>query len=306
MQAKPTSSSFTASASITQYVCSHCKTILKTNIPEIIIDRSAINEDCPTCGYPLREYATPSRLESDSSTATTVPAIPPATAFSLASDCCSGRLTFGIAELDNKFALWVGDAAFIHGPSAGPIVERLCARALLPAKSGGLGSGRVIFIDGGNSSDVYRFVEYCRLFGLDYRDALRRIVQSRAFTAYQLVDLITNHLPSVIGKIGAKAVFVADIFEMFEREPNLDEGEGMRLASKMTATLGKIPASSSSSSQQQRCLVVVSLSRKSRYDSALARLGKHLFVEPDSQGSSAILHLQDQYHEAALRVAALV
>lgn len=291
-----TTASTTATMPISQYVCSHCKTILKTNIPEAIVEQSAINEDCPTCGYPLSQYATQVRGKRSSPDAPLKPA-----SFSLASDC--GKLTFGIAELDNRLALWVGEGSCIHGPAAGMLIERLCARALMPAKAGGLGSERVVFIDGGNSSDVYRFVEYARLFGLDYRDALRRIVQSRAFTVYQLVDLVTNHLAGVVEETGAKAVFVSDLFAMFEREPNLDEDEGRRLASKMAVTLAKM-ASSSSSLSSQRHLVVVSLSRRSRYDESLAGFGKHLYVEENTP-SFATLRLQDRFSSAALRVAAL-
>lgn len=97
-----TTSTTTATTSIIQYACSHCNTVLKTNIPEAIVEQSAINEDCPTCGYPLSQYATQVRIKRSSG-----PDAPLKPAqFSLASDC--GKLTFGIAELDNRFALWTG------------------------------------------------------------------------------------------------------------------------------------------------------------------------------------------------------
>jgi hypothetical protein len=330
MQAKAPLSSTTP---IIQYVCSHCKTILKetANLSEaaaVIIERSAIHEDCPTCGSPLSDNISAIRRKPTTITSTTdaaptndvANALVSPVAFSLASDFYSSgggsRLTFGISELDRQFSLQVGEGSCIHGACAQILIERLCARALMPAKAGGLASEKVVFIDGGNSSDVYRFVEYCRLFGLDYRDSLRRIVQSRAFTVYQLTDLITNHLVSVVETTGAKAIFIADLFEMFEREPNLDEGEGRRLASKMVAALQRIlPSSaavSSSGRQQQKRLIVISLSHKSVYDGSLEKFSKHVFFEDTAdrptttRSGFATLRLQDKYSKLVLKVAGLV
>lgn len=330
MQAKAPLSSTTP---IIQYVCSHCKTILKetANLSEaaaMIIERSAIHEDCPTCGSPLSDNISAIRRKPTTTITSTTDAAPTndvanalvsPVAFSLASDFYNSgggsRLTFGISELDRQLSLQVGEGGCIHGACAQILIERLCARALMPAKAGGLASEKVVFIDGGNSSDVYRFVEYCRLFGLDYRDSLRRIVQSRAFTVYQLADLITNHLVSVVETTGAKAIFIADLFEMFEREPNLDEGEGRRLASKMVMALQRIlPSSAVSSSrrQQQKRLIVISLSHKSKYDGSLEKFSKHVFFEDTAdrptatRSGFATLRLQDRYSKLVLNVAGLV
>jgi hypothetical protein len=307
MQAK---ASIADTTSITQYVCSHCQTILRetTNISETDIARIAIKEDCPTCGSSLSQTVSSIKLKTRGGKLLneTSPVAPPVT-FSLASDYYSNHrgLTFGIAEIDMQFSLRVGEGICIHSTSAGMLIERLCVRALMPSRSGGLGSRQVVFIDGGNSSDLYKFVEYCRLFGLDYRDALQRIVQSRAFTIYQLVDLITHHLASVVEKSQARAVFIADPFEMFEREPNLDEDEGRRLASKMATALRKILLPSPR--QQQQLLIVISLSRNSRYDNSFKWLGKHLFVEIlDKPSGSATPLLQDKYSKLTVRIDGLV
>jgi hypothetical protein len=293
--------------------------------------RGTINEDCPKCGLPLSRFAEAIRVKPSTATAIIAStacssgdtivgetgAIRSKPAFSLASDyyyyyygASSGNgLTFGIKELDKRFSLQVGECSCIHGSYSCMLIERLCARALMPSKSGdGLGSNQVIFIDGGNSSDVYLFVEYARMFGLDYRYALKRVVQSRAFTVYQLVDLITNHLSGVIETTKAKAVFIADPFEMFEREPNLDSDEGLRLASKIVLALRRILLQPLSKLQKNVAAIVISLSHKSRYDISLAKFGKHLFVEDVSGrlGGFATIHLQDGYGRLALKVAGLV
>ena len=53
---------------------------------------------------------------------------------------------------------------------------------------------------------------------------LRRIVVSRAFTIYQLVDLITNELPKVVRRFDTKVLIIRDMFHMFiDSQIRIDE-----------------------------------------------------------------------------------
>jgi hypothetical protein len=71
---------------------------------------------------------------------------------------------------------------------------RLCVRALMSKRQGGFESTNVIFIDAGNNSDVYQCVNFARQYGLDKEMVLHSILVTRAFTIYQLADLlITNY-----------------------------------------------------------------------------------------------------------------
>ena len=64
-------------------------------------------------------------------------------------------------------------------------------------------------------SDIYQCVDFARQYGLDIKDMLRRIVVSRAFTIYQLVDLITNELPKVVRRFDTKVLIIRDMLHMF-------------------------------------------------------------------------------------------
>ncbi len=57
------------------------------------------------------------------------------------------------------------------------------------------GSGQtVVIVDGENSFRSYLVARYARAQGLDARTALARVQVSRAFTAYQLTELVTTKL----------------------------------------------------------------------------------------------------------------
>jgi hypothetical protein len=102
---------------------------------------------------------------------------------------------------------------------------------------GGFGSRHVIIIDAGNSSDVYSCVNIARQYGLDIRDILRRIVVSRPFTIYQLVNLVVNQLPEVIRKFDSKVIIIPDILSMFLNNPSVRIGEAQYLIKLITNSL---------------------------------------------------------------------
>jgi hypothetical protein len=118
-------------------------------------------------------------------------------------------------KLDDSLAIDIGERVCLVGESSSTLVDKLCITALLPERHSGFGSPHVITIDAGNSSDIYQCVNFARQYGLDIKDILRRIVVSRAFTIYQLVNLITNELPQVIQRFGTKLLIIRDMLHMF-------------------------------------------------------------------------------------------
>jgi DNA-directed RNA polymerase subunit RPC12/RpoP len=125
----------------------------------------------------------------------------------------ASRLRFDIEQTDS-LAIDIGERVCLVGKCS-TLINRLCITALLPERHCGFGSPHIIIIDAGNQSDIYECVNFARQYGLDIKDILRRIVVSRAFTIYQLVGLIINELPQVVGKFDTKVLIIQDMLHMF-------------------------------------------------------------------------------------------
>jgi hypothetical protein len=137
---------------------------------------------------------------------------------------------------------------------------RLCVRALILKRQRELLEfAKVIFIDAGgknNSSDsFYRCVNFARQYGLDIKKVLQSIVISRAFTIYQLADLIIYELPRVIQQLEAKVILILDLLNMFVCDPQIKIEEGERMIKEIIDSLRKI------STTTNNTLIVVSLYR---------------------------------------------
>jgi hypothetical protein len=119
------------------------------------------------------------------------------TAYSDIEDRRTRILTFDIEKIDScHINLTIEDCVCIVGNReyTNVIFMRLCVRALMSKRQGGFESTNVIFIDAGNNSDVYQCVNFARQYGLDIEMVLQSILVTRAFTIYQLADLlITNY-----------------------------------------------------------------------------------------------------------------
>lgn len=151
-------------------------------------------------------------------------------------------LIFDIKALDDFFlGLRTGDSLCITGPQEGLIVNRLCVRALLPRRCGGLDSS-VLFLDCGNNSDVYQCVNFARQYGLDIKKVLDGIIVSRAFTIYQLAELVVNELPKAIKKFGTRTVVVSGLLTMFLQDPAVDQMETKYLLRVILTAIQKVLA----------------------------------------------------------------
>jgi hypothetical protein len=179
------------------------------------------------------------------------------------------RITLDIEEIDSSITLTTEDCVGIIGEAryANTILIRLCVRALILKSQSELleFAKKVIFIDAGgknNSPDsFYRCVNFARQYGLDIKKVLQSIVVSRAFTIYQLADLIIYELPRVIQQLEAKVILISDLLNMFVCDPQIKIEEGERMIKEIINSLRKI------SSTTNNTLIVVSLCRHHHYSS---------------------------------------
>lgn len=116
------------------------------------------------------------------------------------------------------------------------IAEKYCVRAQLPEQFGGF-EGRALFIDGGNSFDIYFFTSIAREYGIDFDRALDRIIISRAFTPYELLQLVSKDAEEVFDAYHPQLFVINDIFNLFTQD--VDEGEAKRILRKLGNAIRK-------------------------------------------------------------------
>ncbi len=147
------------------------------------------------------------------------------------------RLSINMHNIDQLFpGFEEGDFAVLHGTNAVlPLSLLLCVRAQLPNQLGGLGSDTV-FIDGGNSFRLYNVSRIAQIHQLNPRQVLQRIQIARAFTAYQLVSLITDKMGDIVDRVGAKLVVISDVTDLFLDE-DLQAEEARSIFSHVTEYL---------------------------------------------------------------------
>lgn len=82
------------------------------------------------------------------------------------------KLSFDIAQIDRCINLTDRGCGGLYITSSGSslrhtnniLLTRLCVRALLSKRQGGFESLSVIFVDAGNSSDIYQTVNFARQY----------------------------------------------------------------------------------------------------------------------------------------------
>jgi len=232
-----------------QYYCSNCDTVLKET--ESSLNLAYLVESCPSCGSMLSQS-----LQKRSS----IKKVRDQILFQPASSIPQFR--FDIEKLDSILNfLRPGQVVAITGHNCQNLIERLSVRAQLPKKHGGLDSN-VVIIDGGNSSDPYLSINFARQYGLQVDTVLSRIIASRTFTVYQLWSIVTHELQNVISRYGTKFVVISDILYMFSDDPFLDQNEAKLILQDMMDSISKI----------QDCIVLVSISKPTRYHDMVSKL----------------------------------
>ena len=129
----------------------------------------------------------------------------------------------------------LGDFAVLKGSSVSSLTSLLCVKSQLPTQLGGLQSN-VIFIDGGNTFELYQIARLAQLHHLNPKQVLDNIYLSRAFTAYQATALVLLHLKEAINKYNAKLVIISDIAGFF-LDKDIPEDEAQRIFRQVTTFL---------------------------------------------------------------------
>jgi hypothetical protein len=107
----------------------------------------------------------------------------------------------------------------------------MCVSALLPKRSHKIAfdTSNVIFVDAGNSTDIYQCVNFARQCGVDIEQILQRMIISRVFTIYQLTNMIIHELSNVIQKFDSKIIVISDLLNMFVHDPQIEIKEAKYL-----------------------------------------------------------------------------
>jgi len=148
-------------------------------------------------------------------------------------------LSLNMRQVDDLFpGFTAGDFAVVYGsPSVEYLTSVLCIRAQLPLEVGGLNSD-VLFIDSGNTFNRHQINRIIQRQHIDQKQAMARIHISRACTAYQMTNLIMEHLKNIITEFNAKFIVISDITGLFLSE-DIPEEEACRVFSQITAYLQK-------------------------------------------------------------------
>lgn len=80
------------------------------------------------------------------------------------------------------------------------------------------GGYSVMVLDGANSFNAYTVARHARLWGFAPEPILERILLSRAFTGYQMKELVTQRLASVLGPPQETAIFCLGLLDTFYDE----------------------------------------------------------------------------------------
>jgi hypothetical protein len=283
---------------ILQYYCSGCGTLLRKIVGDAYQDLFIGNteEECPKCGYALlktlkkewNEVQLQERCsnKNDGQPLPLQSLVSPSLKFQSAYDEFIEKFTFDIEALDSLalLNLKTGDTLGIIGNSSNNrkytniLITRLSIRALLSKRQGGVGSPYVITVDAGNSLDFYQYVNFARQYNLNIKKILQRIIISRAFTVYQLADLIINELHKVIKQFDTRLVIISDLLDMFTHDPSVDRKEGIYLIKEIVSAIRKISMSSSSPRQILGVISWDNDHQSSYNDILLSKLDKHIEI----------------------------
>ncbi|MGA2664366.1 MAG: hypothetical protein ABSF83_05425 [Nitrososphaerales archaeon] len=189
------------------------------------------------------------------------------------------RFSLDFARLDALLQpLAPHNLVMLQGRGASAVAELAAFRAQLPRERGGLDSNTV-FVDGGNCSDPYLFASLARRYRVDAKKALRRVLNCRVFTMYQLASLLSKEVVDMVDLYGAKVLVVANILGTFD-EPDTSPVEVERLLDAVRAGILK-------AREERQLTVIVTLGPPTRWDEMVAGWADTLVRLSPARGDSS-------------------
>jgi len=211
---------------ISQYQCSKCGSVLKETSEYIEIH--ALREECPGCGSILADTlqmrSIKPRLDLPQ--------------FQTADTLLKFR--FGISKVDSFLGLASTDLCCINGYKANLILTRLCVRALLQTRHGGLSSPYVMIADTGNHTDVYSAINIARQYGMNKEKTAERILVTRAFTVSQVRKLLSVEVPRIIQQYQVNCVVVPGLLNTIDEEQTMRTKEAKREIGRIMKALHEL------------------------------------------------------------------
>ena len=282
--------------SLLQYYCSSCGKILNER-STLAVQKEQVKEECPSCGALLSTTLQNIEIFSSLSQSQQVPSDPTPklvehlsvdfqTAYRQIQDL-SIRFLFDIEKMDSLLNLQSTGTVCIVGEQKYTqiLIDRLSVHSMLPRRYGGIGSdySKTIAIDAGNCSNVYQFVDFARQYGLEVKKVLHSIVVSRAFTIYQLADLIINQLPKIIQELSPrnKLIVVYGLLHLFVFDPHNDKVDAKRLIKEIARSLRKL--------SKERLVIVSFVHHNNEYEKSLLPVfDKCIEITNDVDNSSVL------------------
>ena len=290
-----------------QYYCSSCGNILNES-SILAVRKEQLIEECPDCGASLSSTLQNIELSSLLSQSEQMPGdLPPKSVEHLSVDFQTAfrqiqdlniKFAFDIGKIDSILDLGASGTVCIEGEEKyTPIlIDRLCVHSMLPRRYGGIGSdySKSIAIDAGNCTNVYQLVDFARQYGLEVKKVLQNIVVSRAFTIYQLADLIIHELPKIIQELSPKnkLIVVYGLLHLFVFDPHLDKVDAKRLIQEIGRSLRKL---------SKERLVVVSFARcNNEYEKSLFPVfDKRIEITNDAYNTRMLLKVYNKQKESS-------
>jgi Rad51 len=279
-----------------QYYCFSCGKILNES-SAVAVPKDQLREECPSCGALLSNTLQNMRLSPPLSQSQQVPSdLTPKLVEHLSVDFQTAyrqiqdlniRFAFDIEKIDSLLDIQSTGTLCIVGEKKYTqiLIDRLCVHSMLPRRYGGIGSdySKTIAIDAGNCSNVYRFVDSARQYGLEVKKVLQSLVVSRVFTIYQAADIIIHELPKIIQDISPrnKLIVVYDLLHLFVFDPHIDKADAKQLIKEIARPLRKL---------SKERLVIVSFSHcNHEYEKSLLPIfDKRIEITNDVDNSSLL------------------
>ena len=193
------------------------------------------------------------------------------------------NLTSGVRELDRLLSFRLGQLVALYGKASHPLSSLLCVRAILPQPLG-LDSD-IVFIDGGNTFDVYAISEHAIRHGFEASEILARIHLSRAFTYHQLGTLINEKLPQALERFNAKVAIVPDITLLYCDPDVQDKLDALNIFRKNIRALAAL------AEQEHTLIITTNLQARDRRMNAALLQTAHVSAELEDHGTFTQLTL---------------